>query len=191
MLERFQGSCITISSCTVTTLSLHFETDFMWGIRTQITVFVYHSHCYKRKIFSIRFDYITIGYQFNMIRFTGCMEFFFSYSFPVSIISHDFHRAWLIFCIHPHQAVTALTFQVHDGNRVSTIINGYGKVFGTFPLALSVDEQFGWRIVSIYKDRSYLSLSSFPIPVRKNVKCFLFFIPVTTIEIITVFGQPC
>jgi hypothetical protein len=58
-------------------------------------------------------------------------------------------------------------------------------------LTFSIDKKLRCRIVGINENRSCLSFTSFPIPVRKDMKRFCFFVPVRTIEVKAIFRKSC
>ena len=117
------------------------------------------------------------------------MDFLFGHSFPLIIIGNHFYGSRLILCIHPHQTVAFLAFEICYGSRIRTIFSRYSQIFGTLTLTLAIDKHFCRRIICINKDRSHFSFTSRPCPMRKDMQRFFIFVPMTAVQIVTVFGQ--
>ena len=117
------------------------------------------------------------------------MDFLFGHSFPLIIIGNHFYGSRLILCIHPHQTVAFLAFEICYGSRIRTIFSRYSQILGTLTLALAIDKHFCRRIIGIDKDRGHFSFTSRPCPMRKDVQCLFIFVPMAAVQIVTVFGQ--
>ena len=96
------------------------------------------------------------------IQFSSCTDYFFCFSRTVFIVCHNFYFSRFVNGVVPHQAVTVLYALV---------------VLRLFSITFSVDEKFGCRIVGIDEYRYFFSFSAFPVPMRKNVKCFSLLVP--------------
>ena len=188
-MEKLYWCRVAISSGTISSCPFHRIFDKMLSIRAQITVLVYYSYSYKWQVLTICLDFVTVGYQFDMVGLAGSVNFLFGNSFSFVIISHYFYCSRFILRIHPHQAITLLAFKVGCRCWISTIFRSNAQVFSTLTLTLTVDKHFCRRIVGIDKNRSNFSFPSRPCPMRKDMKSLFILIPMAAVEIVTVFRQ--
>ena len=108
----------------------------------------------------------------------------------VLVVCHDFQCSRLIFHVLPHQAVTLLLLKGIKRLLVFCVFRRYLHILRPLALALAIHKQFGRRIVGVNKYGGYFPFPAFPIPMGQDMQCLLVRIPMATVEVVPVLGQP-
>ena len=115
-----------------------------------------------------------------MMRFPGSADRFAGSYIAIIVISNNFNLSPFILYILPHQPVAALMVFCLQA------LSPGCRSFATPALADAVDKKFSLRERGIYIDRNFLIISTFPIPMRKDVEGWFISVPYTSVEVETV-----
>ena len=85
--------------------------DFKFGL---VAVLIHHLHGDERKVTSVSFDGLTVGYQLDVMRLSCSVDFLFGYGFALVVVSHHLYGTRFVLGIHPHEAITLLTLEVSN-----------------------------------------------------------------------------
>src|SRR5450631_4244686 len=102
-MEWFHGSRISVIDGRDFTRPSYAEMDQVVSRRAQVSVFVLHSHRYKREVIAVRLNHAAIRQQLNFRRRAGGSNFFASHDSAV-VISDSFESARLEWHL-PHKPI--------------------------------------------------------------------------------------
>jgi len=170
--------------------ALHRTGDLTAVVRTKVSLLVYHPDIDEGNIAAVGPDDAPVSRQFDMVRLPCRAHLLHLSLFSLPVIGHHFYRPRFIAGLHPHQAVSFLAVERLLRSLVVASLKCDREILGAPPLAFPVNEEFRRRIASVYHHGNHLALPALPVPVRQDVEGGCLVVPVASVEVIAVLGDP-